>query len=39
VQLRLILVLVTVAALPVGGQSPPTRALTAPYEQFTLRTD
>ena len=35
-QLRLILVLVTVAALPVGGQSPPTRALTAPYEQFTL---
>ena len=35
-QLRLILVLVTVAALPVVGQSPPTRALTAPYEQFTL---
>jgi len=35
-RLRLALTLVALAALPVGGQSPPARSLTVPYEQFTL---
>jgi zinc protease len=33
---RLALAIVALVALPVGGQSPPARALTVPYEQFTL---
>ncbi len=35
-RLRLALALVALAALPAGGQSPPARPLTLPYEQFTL---
>jgi zinc protease len=36
-RLRLALMLVALASLPVGGQSPPARTLTVPYEQFTLQ--
>jgi zinc protease len=35
-RLRLALALIALVALPVGGQSPPARPLTVPYEQFTL---